>query len=130
MSTFAPKEFTTVYFIIVSEVRTEAMSAVGLVYTAEADSAHAPPVDGLGREREHMERPERTQVVWERLVSSGLAARCQMVDARHGGALRRARRAGERAFAAGRRLVRRAEWRHAERLVKGGTRHVPLARHA
>ena len=56
------------------------MGGVGLVYAAEADR-HAPPVDGLGREREHMERPERTQVVWERLVNSGLAARCQMVEA-------------------------------------------------
>lgn len=54
---------------------------VGLVYT-EDDAQHHPPIDGLGRERDHVERPERTRHVWEKLVSSGLAARCKRVPAR------------------------------------------------
>lgn len=54
---------------------------VGLVYNEE-DAEHHPPVDGLGREREHVERPERTRVVWDKLVGSGLAARCERVRGR------------------------------------------------
>jgi histone deacetylase 4/5 len=57
------------------------MSGVGLVYS-EADHLHEAPTDGLGRVREHMERPERTRVVWERLVASGMAAKCERVEPR------------------------------------------------
>ena len=53
---------------------------VGLVY-CEEDAQHALR-DGLGREREHCEKPERTQLVWDRLMKSGLAERCERVPVR------------------------------------------------
>ena len=41
------------------------------------DNLHAPPVQINGREKEHMERPERTRVIWDGLLKSGLAQRCK-----------------------------------------------------
>ena len=56
------------------------MPAVGLVYCEECD-AHALR-DGFGKERDHCERPERTQAVWDKLNKNGLADQCLVVPAR------------------------------------------------
>jgi len=58
-----------------------AMGVVGLAYSEE-DRNHAPPKDGLGREREHIERPERTQAVWNKLEKSGTLLQCMRVPSR------------------------------------------------
>ena len=58
-----------------------AMNLVGLAYSEE-DRDHAPPKDGLGREREHIERPERTQAVWNKLEKSGTLLQCMRVPSR------------------------------------------------
>ena len=44
-------------------------SSVGLVYCEECDE-HALR-DGFGKQREHCEKPERTQVIWRQLVKQG-----------------------------------------------------------
>ena len=58
-----------------------AAAPIGLCFD-EGDHVHAPPADGNGKEREHLERPERTRVIWEALVKSGLASRCQRTPVR------------------------------------------------
>ena len=54
-------------------------SSVGLVYNP-ADAEHAPSSTGAGSQ--HIERPERTQKIWEGLVKSGLCARCDRITPR------------------------------------------------
>lgn len=52
----------------------------GLCFSEE-DALHAPPPLG-GRERAHVERPERTRVIWEGLSKAGLTLRCTRVPIR------------------------------------------------
>ena len=57
------------------------MSQCGICFNEE-DALHAPPTLFNGREKEHMERPERTRVIWDGLVKSGLVQRCTRVPMR------------------------------------------------
>lgn len=47
----------------------------------DADGLHAPPNEN-GRGKEHIERPERTRVIMDGLLKSGLAQRCTRVPVR------------------------------------------------
>eukprot|EP00966_Prymnesium_polylepis_P127862 2956849-Prymnesium_polylepis.1 len=58
-----------------------AMDVCGICFNDE-DALHAPPTQFNGRERDHMERPERTRVIWDGLVKSGLVDRCRRVPMR------------------------------------------------
>lgn len=56
------------------------MPTVGLAYSEE-DASHVL-LDGFGKFREHVEKPERTQLAWQGLVKSGLADKCVRVPPR------------------------------------------------
>ena len=56
-------------------------AVVGLVFS-EDDASHAPPLNGLGNPTDHIERPERTAAVMQRLHGTGLASKCARVAPR------------------------------------------------
>ena len=57
-----------------------ATPAVGLVFN-DKDAEHTLK-NGLGKSKVHVETPERTAAVWEKLEKSGLCARCVRVPVR------------------------------------------------